>query len=84
MGAGGVGFIEFGADLAVGIGGPDDLFKVANEFVAAWVDEEAGFAGSALEAAIDAIYTVAHGRIGGIGMDFVHKVRHRSGEELAN
>ena len=54
------------ADLAVGIGGPGDVFEVANEFLTARVDEEAGFAGGVLQAAIDAIYTVAHGRIGGI------------------
>ena len=43
VGAGGIGLVEFGLDLTGRIDGPSDLFEVANEFVAAWVDEEVGF-----------------------------------------
>jgi hypothetical protein len=66
VGTGGVGFVQFGGDLAIGIGGPGDAFEIANEFLAARVDEEAGFAGGVLKAAINAIYAVADGRIGRI------------------
>lgn len=65
VGAGAVGFIDFGGGLAGGVEGPDDLFEVAEEFVAFGVDEEAGFAGVAAEAAVDAVDAVADGGVYG-------------------
>ncbi len=65
VGAGAVGFIDVGGGLAGGVEGPDDLFEVTEEFVAFGVDEEAGFAGVAAEAAVDTVDAVADGGVDG-------------------
>ena len=43
VGAGAVGLIELGHDGAGGIGGPDDLLQILDEFAAAGIDEKTGF-----------------------------------------
>jgi len=66
VGAGAVGFIDFGGDCAGGIGGPGDEVEVFDEFAAFGIDEEAGLAVGVAEAAVDAIDAVADGRVGGL------------------
>ena len=68
VGAGGVGFVEFGGDCTGVIGGPGDLFEILDEFAAFGIDEEAGFFESVAEAAVDAVDAVADGRVGGLNL----------------
>ncbi len=67
--AGRVGFVDFGGDEAVMVELPTDLFEIADEFLAAGVNEEAALGEVIEEAGVYAIDAVADERIGVDGVE---------------
>ena len=84
MSASPVGLIEFGGGTAGRVESPGDLFEIANEFLAAWIDVEVDLVESVFETAVDAVDAVAHGGVGAGGANGWPICAAATDEEIAN